>query len=121
MLALLAGLSQFLVMFNGDLFLCIILMSTASALNFNPNSIKGMAHAYGFVFAQQNSLNLIVQNDPRLGARADLVQLQFNSTFPDILPKLEKQLKAALGDKDFQEMKHGLQLKLRNLVAKQEL
>jgi hypothetical protein len=91
------------------------------AINFNPTSVKGMAHAYGFVPGQEYSLSRIAKEFPELIGDVELARAQFGSSFPDIKIKLEKQLKQAIGEKLFQQTSANLRVKLRETLGRQQI
>ncbi len=101
--------------------LLVYLPSTVFALNVNPTSLKGMAQAYGFVLGQEYSLARIAKEIPELTGGVELARAQFDSTFPDIKTKLEKQLKQAMGEKLFQETAASLRMKLRETLGRQQI
>ena len=97
------------------------LPTTVFALNVNSTSVKGMAQAYGFVLAQEYSLSRIAKELPELTGGVELARAQFDSTFPDINTKLEKQLKQTMGEKLFQETAAKLRTKLRETLGQQHI
>ncbi|MBL8525566.1 MAG: hypothetical protein JNN20_17945 [Betaproteobacteria bacterium] len=95
--------------------------SVSIAINFNPISIKGMAQTYGFLLGQEYSLSRIEKEFPELTGEVELARAQFGSTFPYIKPKLETQLKQAMGEKSFLETISTLQTKNKGNLGRQQI
>ena len=95
--------------------------SASLAINFNPTSVKGMAQAYGFVLGQEYSLSRIEKELPELKLGVELARAQFGATFPEIIAKLEVQLKQAMGEELFQETRATLQTKLNATLGRQQI
>jgi hypothetical protein len=95
--------------------------SASFAINVNSNSVKGFAQAYGFVLAQEYSLERIANKLPDLSVEVELTRSRFRATFPEITSKLEAQLKTAMGEKQFQEVAASLRAKLTNTLESQEI
>ena len=102
--------------------LCFILTAPAWAgLNHNPNSLRGISKAYGFVLGQEVSLARIEQNYPAMAMQVELARLRFNAAFPDIKMKLERELIAAMGESKFREIRADLGGRIEPMLRKQQL
>lgn len=80
------------------LYVALLLLSGAAhSLNMNESAYKGFARAYGFVYAQQLSLEHIARAYPELKRDAELAQLAFQLTFPRAVDRLGSAV-SAVGD-----------------------
>lgn len=99
----------------------LLCVPTSFAINFNPISVKGIAQAYGFVLGQEYSLSRIKTEFPEFAVGVELARSQFGATFPDIKPKLERQLKKAMGEKMFQETAIKLRAQLQDNLGRHQI
>lgn len=100
-------------------FLIAIVATSAHALNFTQESVKGLAQAYGFVHAQSLSLTRIATEYPAMSGRAHHASARFDSTFPGIQGLLEAQLKAALPGQAYSQFAEKLTNDIRQNIGSQ--
>lgn len=102
--------------------LCLFLPAAAWAgLNYNPNSLRGVSTAYGFILGQEASLARIEQHYPSMAMQVELARLRFSSAFPDIKMKLERELISAMGESKFRELRAELGGRIDPILRKQQL
>ncbi len=77
----------------------------AAALNHSHEAIKSISRAYGFVVGQSIALKVIEQAHPGLAAEAMAARSAFEAGFPGAEGKLEAELAAVFGDKNFAAMR----------------
>lgn len=76
--------------------LSMALATGALALNVNSVSSNGIARAYGFVWAQDRSLDRVAAQFPELQRDVELTRLEFSARFPRMKEKLEQTLRGAM-------------------------
>ena len=107
-------------------FLCAILcfflpLTSWAELNHNHNSLKKIIGAYGFILGQEASLSRIEKNYPAMAMQVELARLRFNTAFPDIKKKLERELTSAIGEPKFRELKADLGKRIEPMLRKQQI
>lgn len=107
---------------QGALLLCVLLTSasvTSASLTHSRQSVQSIAKAYGFVIGQETSIVRIEKAFPNLKAQANLARLTFDSSFPNIRSKLERELSLALREKGLSELKAKIQRDIASTLDKQ--
>lgn len=100
----------------------LLLPSTgANGFNLNPKATKGLSQTYGFLVGQELSLQRVAQDVPELAGEVELARRQFNSTFPQSLPKVEAMFRRALNEKDFGKNKAMLEAFIRESLGSARL
>lgn len=92
-----------------------------AALNHNPNSVKALSKAYGFILGQEYSLARVERTYPEATMQVQMARLTFNAAFPDIKNKLEAELATALTEPKFKEYRAEMNSKIRPMLNKQYL
>lgn len=98
-------------------FVLVFSSAPAFSLNINSKSTKGLAQAYGFIFSQEFYLSKIASKYPELLLDATLAKARFEATFPDMRNILERHLKNAAGNEQFDNM----QSKLLEVIQQQNI
>lgn len=102
--------------------LCFFLPLLAWAeLHQNPNSVKKITGAYGFILGQETSLARIEQSYPAMAMQVEVFRSRFNAVFPDIRKKLERELISAIGESKFRELALELRKGIEPLLRKQPM
>ncbi len=70
----------------------LVLYSDAYSLNITKDSLSGLAQAYGFIVAQEESLKHIANNFPELSRDVEISRASFDMAFPKIEEKIKKEL-----------------------------
>lgn len=73
-------------------FLSLIVFPCANAYDFNQQSINNLASVYGYIYAQNYSLERITLKYPDLRSDVFLAKTRFNSKFPNIQDKSKELL-----------------------------
>lgn len=105
------------------LFVAIVMFSSqitvVYAANFNKNSVKGLAQAYGYVLGQEFQLERISREYPELSPAVMLAKVQFDSSFPKIKSKLKEQLIFVMGEDFFRIVSADIKQQLKTTIGTQ--
>lgn len=89
--------------------------------NFKKPKYKRVAEAYGFIIAQEYSLNRIRNEFPQFEIKTLNAQISFNSTFGKSKEGLKKYLTEYLGENEFKKYEEELIIEIKRVLHNQSL
>lgn len=101
--------------------LLLPLPSESATLTHTPQAVRSISRAYGFVAGQTLSLAQIEEAYPELIPQVFGARAAFNSAFPEVESRLEAELRAVFGEKDFDGLRRDMQEKVSDALQKQPL
>jgi hypothetical protein len=99
----------------------LVSLPSWASLNHNHNSIKALAKAYGFLLGQEKSLKRIEARYPALRLRVEMARLTFSSSFAGVRERLEDELRQAMGEANFGNVRAEMEKQIGQLLDQQAL